>query len=88
MKKLWKRYRFKTKAHPDYRPLIFNPKYPWWCSGFDDNDNHTIIAYLPEDEDLFKYWDDAYEIDYTTSDEIEFTSRFPKPSYFQVDMFD
>ena len=29
---MWKRYRFYTHAIEDYRPLIFNPKYPWWCS--------------------------------------------------------
>lgn len=26
------KYRFKTYSE-DYRPLIFNPKYPYWCTG-------------------------------------------------------
>ena len=81
----WKRYRFKTYAIDDYRPLIFNPKYPWWCSGFGENSNGefaVIIAYLPNNEDLLKYWDDAFDIDFTEEEEIKFSSRFPKPKYF------
>lgn len=77
----WIRYRFKTRAIDDYRPLIFNPKYPWWCSGFSDKEA-VIIAYLPGNEDLFEYWDDASDIEYTEHDEITFSGRFPKPEYF------
>jgi hypothetical protein len=78
----WVRYRFSTKAISDYRPLIFNPKYPWWCSG-EGEDRAIIVAYLPFGEDLYKYWDDAFDITYTTEEKIEFTDRFPKPKYFQ-----
>ncbi len=78
---MWRRYRFYTKAIDDYRPLVFNPKYPWWCSGEGD-DCAIIIAYLPQNENLLKYWDDAYNIDYTEHESIEFSSRFPKPEYF------
>ena len=78
---MWKRYRFKTHSVQDYRPLVFNPRYPWWCSG-EGNDCAVIIAYLPPDEDLLKYWDDAFDIDVENRDEITFTDRFPKPSYF------
>lgn len=83
---MWKRYRFKTYAVDDYRPLVFNPKYPWWCSGYGENDDRecaVIIAYLPEDEDLLKYWDDAFDVEFTEEQEIVFTSRFPKPNYFK-----
>jgi hypothetical protein len=31
---IWRRYRFRTKSVDDERPLIFNPAYPWWCSGY------------------------------------------------------
>jgi hypothetical protein len=54
----WKRYRLKTYAVSDNRPLIFNPKYPWWCSGYGEDDKgeySVIIAYLQKDEDLLKY---------------------------------
>lgn len=83
---MWKRYRFKTYAVEDYRPLVFNPKYPWWCSGHGYNSSEIqysiIIAYLPINEDLFKYWDDAFDIEFTKENEIKFSDRFPKPDYF------
>lgn len=81
--KKWKRYRFLTSSVDDYRPLIFNPKFPWWCSGYrGDMSKAIIIAYLPHDEALDKYWDDAEEIEFTEHDEISFSGRFPKPAYF------
>lgn len=80
----WRRYRFLTKSTEDYRPLLFNPQYPWWCSGeAADGSTATIIAWLPINEDLLKYWDDASEVEYTEHEEIEFTFRFPKPDYFE-----
>jgi hypothetical protein len=86
----WKRYRFKTKSVDDYRPLIFNPKYPWWCSGYTMNtqfeaDSAIIIAYIPAEEDLKKYWDDAFDIDSEESGPPEFSDRFQKPDYYEED---
>ena len=81
----WKRYRLKTYAVTDYRPLVFNEKYPFWCSGYGENSNGeyaVIIAYLPKDEDLLKYWDDAFEVEFTEEESISFSSRFQKPEYF------
>ncbi len=81
--KQWKRYRFKTRSVEDYRPLIFNPKYAWWCSGEDGMGEYAvIIAYLPKDEDLLTYWDDAFDIEFTEEESITFSGRFPKPDYF------
>jgi hypothetical protein len=87
---IWKRYRFLTKSHEDYRPLVSNPKYPWWCTGYCMEGKQgsmvvsaaVIVAYLPPEEDLKKYWDDAFDIDVQDREEITFTSRFPKPEYF------
>jgi hypothetical protein len=82
---MWKRYRLKTYSVDDNRPLIFNPKYPWWCSGSGEDSNgeyDVIISYLPPDEDLLKYWDDAFDIDVEDREEITFTDRFPKPDYY------
>ena len=82
---MWKRYRFKTRAVQDYRPIVFNPNYPWWCSGSgeDENENEVaiIIAYLPVNADLTTYWDDAFDIESENRDTITFTSRFPKPKW-------
>ena len=78
----WRRYRFYTRSIDDYRPLIYNPEYPWWCSG-EGEDYVVIVAYLPENEDLSKYWDDACEITFTEENKIIFTSRFPKPEDYK-----
>lgn len=80
-----KRYRFKTKAD-DYRPLIdlASINMPWWCTGSDmDGTYWIIVCYLPDGEDLFKYWDDAYDIDEEYVDEIKYTSRFCKPNWIK-----
>ena len=78
------RYRFKTKAIDDYRPLK-DMKYiqcPWWCSG-EGSDYAIIICYLPEGIDLKEYWDDAYDIEEEKRSEIIYTDRFPKPNYIK-----
>jgi hypothetical protein len=78
------RYRFKTKAVEDCRPLVdMKPiKMPWWCSGYATDDSYaTIVCYLPKGEDLFKYWDDAYSIDKKEVSEITYTDRFAKPKW-------
>lgn len=77
----WIRYRFKTNSVGDYRPISFNPKYPWWCSG-EGEDYVTIVAYLAAAEDLNNYWDDAYDVESDECEKITFTDRFPKPVYF------
>jgi hypothetical protein len=85
----WKRYRFYTKSVDDPRPLKFNPKFPWWCSGYggdanaEDGEYAVVVAYLPHNEPLFKYWNDAFEVDFTREDEITFSDRFSKPDYFE-----
>jgi hypothetical protein len=88
---MWRRYRFRTKSVDDERPIIFNRAYPWWCSGYGlggtinepGYDSAIIIAFLPSNEDLKKYWPDAYEVEYTEHETIEFSDRFPKPSYYE-----
>ena len=77
-------YRFKTKAVDDYRPLVdmADIGMPYWCTGFAaDNSYATIVCYLPQNEDLLKYWDDAYDIDSEERAEITYTDRFPKPNW-------
>lgn len=62
---MYKRYRFKTKSVAAPRPLIDlkGIQMPYWISG-DIVDTNTfdivavrIICYLPESEDLKKYWE-------------------------------
>ena len=35
------------------------------------------------ENELEKYWDDAYDIEYTSCDEITYTDRFPKPEWIK-----
>lgn len=79
-----KRYRFKTKSIEDYRPLVDmkDIQMPWWCSSESD-DYAIIICYLPEEEKLEKYWNDAYDIEITEEEKILYTSRFPKPKWIE-----
>ena len=79
-----KRYRFYTRFVDDPRPLIdlATIKMPWWCTGYaGDNSYAVIVCYLPEDEPLTKYWDDAFDIDVEDATEIKYTDRFPKPHW-------
>jgi hypothetical protein len=77
----WNRWRFYTKAD-DFRPLVFNPSYPWWCSGQGMDGSHTIVAFLPLGEELEKYWDDAFDVSVKECDEVTFTDRFTRPKYY------
>lgn len=85
----WKRYRFHTKSVDSPEPRIFNAKFPWQCISYggdvnsDEGEYAVIIAYLPHNEPLFKYWNDAFEIDFTREDEITFSSEFTKPDYYK-----
>lgn len=82
--KKWRRYRFSTKQVKDYRPLLFNPAYPWWKSGVSgDGSMVQIVAYLPAHELLATYWDDAFNVTYREEASITFTDRFPKPAYYR-----
>lgn len=79
-------YRFKTKAVDDYRPLkdMAEIQTPWWCTGTAMDDSYAIIVcYLPDDEDLYNYWDDAYDIDTEDRPEIVYTDRFRKPEWIK-----
>ena len=78
------KYRFKTKAIDDYRPLVDMKEIqmPWWCTG-EGEDYAVIICYLPERENLKKYWDDAYDIEREKRNCIVYTDRFPKPDWIE-----
>jgi hypothetical protein len=78
----WVRYRFQTKSVDDPRPLVFDPRYPWWCTGYDGDGSYaTVVAYLPAGEPLERYWDDASEVDADECDEPTFSGRFPRPEW-------
>lgn len=79
-------YRFKTKSVDDYRPLIDMKgiQMPWWCAGTALDDSYVVIVcYLPKGEDLYKYWDDAYDVESADRTKIRYTDRFPKPDWIK-----
>jgi len=83
----WIRYRLKTKSVSDWRPLVYDPRFPSWCSGYGGDEEAgtafaVIIIYLPEGEPLSKYYDDAFDVTADDSDCIVFTDRFPKSKSF------
>ena len=84
----WRRLRFLANG-ADYRPIDWPPPGPYWCTGYtnleSDHENRSavIVAYVPESCDLQKFWPDAENIEATPCDEIIFSERFPKPSYWQ-----
>ena len=86
------RYRFKTNSVSDPRPLVdMAPiKMPWWCTGFGFTDGvdatwcdeyATIVCYLPDDEPLTKYWDNAFDVEAENVSKIKYSDRFPKPEW-------
>ena len=79
------RYRFKTNSVSDPRPIIdMAPiKMPWWCTGYSytTHESAIIVCYLPDEESLYKYWDDAFDVEAENVDEIKYSDRFPKPKW-------
>ena len=79
----WFRHYFKTTSVDDWRPVIYNPAYPSYCTGYAGDDSYaTIVAWLPSTEYLKKYWPEAYDDTFTVHSKIEFSDRFPKPADF------
>ena len=76
------RYRFKTKAVEDCRPLrdMADIGMPWWCTGIGEG-YATIVCYLPEVFKLQHFWDDAFDIAQEHCDKITYSDRFPKPAW-------
>lgn len=67
----------------DCRPVTFPPPHPWWRTGQGDG-YFTCIAYADSIEQLRQYWPDAEDIDvFEEVATYSFTSRFPKPDWFQ-----
>lgn len=65
----------------DYRPIKWPIKYPYWCSG-ETLDEYILIAYVDSIDELKELWPEADKIDAEECSEIAFTSRFPKPEWY------
>lgn len=71
----------KEKCEGDYRPLKWVIKYPYWCSG-ESEDSFVLVAYVDSIEELKELWPEASDIEYSVEDEVSFSSRFPKPDWY------
>lgn len=70
------------KVKGDYRPVIWPIKYPYWCSGESDKD-FILVAYVDSLDDLYKQWPEATKVESEKVDKIEYSSRFPKPDWYE-----
>lgn len=82
----WVRYRFQAN-YEDWRPVIWPPAGPYWCSGYAMDESYaTIVAYAPAGVDIKTYWPEAAAIDSEPAEDgPRFTDRFPKPSWWPID---
>ena len=87
--KFWDRIRFRAN-NDDYRPVIWPPMGPYWCSGYGD-DYSIIVAYIPHKttyNQLKEYWPEANNIDVMEENvQIIFSNRFPKPNWWTKHTF-
>jgi len=78
------RVRFRAN---DSRPIHWPIKYPSWESGFND-DHCIVIAYADSQQYIFDNWPEASHLEIEAVDKIVFTSRFPKPDWFNEEAQD
>lgn len=74
----------KSDCDNDYRPVKWPIKYPYWCSAETYN-SFVLVAYAEDEDSIKELWPEAYDIDVSEKDtEIKFTSRFPKPKWYEL----
>ena len=79
------RVRFNIKfkrCNGDYRPILWPIKYPYWCTG-ETPDSFTLVAYVDSEEEFYKQWPEAHDLDIEEVEKIEFTGRFKKPYWYK-----
>lgn len=78
---MWVRARFKANLN-DYRPVKFPPPGPYWCTGYSAL-HSIVVAYVKEVGEIQEFWPEAKDIDTEEVDAIEYTDRFPRPSWYK-----
>ena len=73
-----------TTEDQDYRQVVWPVKHPYWCTGWDSKDRPVVVAYADDEAEILKNWPDARGIESTEETEYSFSSRFPKPDWFEV----
>lgn len=74
--------------YPDYRPINWPVKHPYWCSGSGGdpelgNEFSVMVAYVSDLEELCANWPEATHIDVFEENvaEYQYSDRFPKPDW-------
>lgn len=76
--------RARFRANPDdYRPMMWPVKHPYWCSGY-GTDFSIVVAYADNEDEILKNWPEATDLEITEETEYQFSDRFPKPKWFEV----
>ena len=90
------RIRFKLRVGEvggDFRPTTWPILYPYWCTGeglgpsiYGDEDVKcfVMVAYAEDEDQLMRWWPEAFDLSVTKVDKIEFTDRFPKPKWYPI----
>jgi hypothetical protein len=92
----WRRYRFRSWAADDPRPVTFPPPGPYWVTGLgerlDGKEFAILVAYLPGNstDEIEDFWPETDGIewsgyDFQWRDEIAFTTRFQRPDWWPSD---
>lgn len=70
----------------DPRPVNWPIKHPYWVTGYGENATRnyaTIVAYADDEDEIYRNWPDADNVDAEEREDYTFTSRFPRPAWFQ-----
>lgn len=66
----------------DSRPVKWPPPYPFWCTG--ETDNHEIVVgYYDNEDQIYEYYPEAFNIISNEVDEIRFSDRFERPDWWE-----
>lgn len=76
------RARFRANED-DYRPVNWPVKHPFWCTGYGDGYS-IVVAYADNEAEILINWPEATNIETREATEYTFTSRFPKPDWFEI----
>ncbi|MNC52951.1 hypothetical protein D3C75_1023270 [compost metagenome] len=70
--------------YPDYRSINWPVKYPYWCSGCGE-DYSIVVAFAEDEAEILRNWPEATHIDAEEVEGVTFSSRFPKPDWYEED---
>ena len=90
LKKQRQLFRVRFYVNPrDPRPVKWPPPGPFWVSGFSVGgrmpEQVVVIAYVERLEQVREYWPEARIDSFQVVDEVRFSSRFPKPDWWEDD---